>query len=93
MNGPNSEKSIRIDNLGIGYQSASGGKPFIRKGIFFSGCRGEMIALIGLNGIGKSTLLRTIAGLQKRLSGGLFFGEKPAEQFSHLETARLISEN
>jgi branched-chain amino acid transport system ATP-binding protein len=35
--------------------------------------RGEVFAMIGANGAGKSSLMRTIAGLQKPTSGSLFF--------------------
>lgn len=37
--------------------------------------RGEKIALIGANGIGKTTLLRSILGLQKPISGTAFLGD------------------
>lgn len=33
--------------------------------------KGEMVLLLGANGIGKSTLLRTISGVQQALSGSV----------------------
>jgi iron complex transport system ATP-binding protein len=37
---------------------------------------GSFIALLGINGIGKSTLLKTISGLQKPISGRVMFTGK-----------------
>ena len=37
--------------------------------------RGQKIALVGANGIGKTTLLRSILGLNKPVSGGVQLGE------------------
>jgi branched-chain amino acid transport system ATP-binding protein len=38
--------------------------------------RGEVVALIGANGAGKSTTLRTISGLVRARSGGIFFRDQ-----------------
>lgn len=43
------------------------------KGISFSLDAGEIVALIGSNGAGKSTTLRTISGLEKAKSGSIQF--------------------
>ena len=42
---------------------------------------GKMFAFIGANGGGKSTLLRTIAGLQRPASGHVLFDGEPVDQF------------
>ncbi len=39
--------------------------------------QGEVVTLIGANGAGKSTTLRTISGLLKPKSGEIFFGGQP----------------
>jgi branched-chain amino acid transport system ATP-binding protein len=36
---------------------------------------GELVAIIGANGAGKSSLIRTIAGIEKARSGHIHFGE------------------
>ena len=54
-----------------------------------AGC--ELVALIGRNGLGKSTLLRTIAGLQPALSGEITVAGKPLEQYSRSELAGVLS--
>ncbi len=38
--------------------------------------RGEIVAIVGANGAGKSSLIRTIAGIEKRHSGKIVFNEK-----------------
>jgi iron complex transport system ATP-binding protein len=49
---------------------------------------GEMLAIIGRNGIGKSTLLATLAGLRAPLSGEVRFGGQPLAELSPRERAR-----
>jgi branched-chain amino acid transport system ATP-binding protein len=38
--------------------------------------KGEIVAIIGANGAGKSSLIRTIAGIEKLRSGRIFFKQK-----------------
>lgn len=53
--------------------------------------KGKLIALIGANGIGKSTLLRTITGIQKTISGTVFLNEKNVHQMNPLALAKNLS--
>ncbi len=46
------------------------------RGVSFDLNQGEIIALIGANGAGKSTILRTISGLVKSKSGSIRFADK-----------------
>jgi len=41
--------------------------------------KGEIVALVGANGAGKSTTLKTIAGILRRMSGSVTFEEKHIE--------------
>jgi iron complex transport system ATP-binding protein len=50
-----------------------------------------LIILLGRNGIGKSTLLRTLAGLQPPVSGELKLMGKDINQYSQIEKSKLIS--
>lgn len=52
---------------------------------------GEMVALIGPNGVGKSTLLRTLAGMLSPLSGQVLLDEQDIHQMSALELARHLA--
>ncbi len=73
-------RMLKIDNLKVNY----GGIEAV-KGISFEVDEGSIVTLIGANGAGKSTTLRTIAGLVTAKSGTVTFkGEnitgKPANQ-------------
>jgi branched-chain amino acid transport system ATP-binding protein len=51
--------------------------------------RGEVVALLGRNGAGKSTALKAIMGLVPPLSGEVIFNEKRISQLPPYEIARL----
>lgn len=78
---------LKAEKLSIGY----GNDDTIFPEISFVADEREMIALLGVNGIGKSTLLRTISGLQKSVNGTISVGEKPLESLTVQERAKLIS--
>lgn len=56
--------AIEVSDLAIGYGSA-----IVQQHLSFSLHRGEMVALLGRNGCGKSTLMRTLVGMQPALAG------------------------
>lgn len=53
--------------------------------------KGKLIALIGANGIGKSTLLRTLTGIQKPLSGIVSLNEKNIHELDSLTLSQNLS--
>lgn len=53
--------------------------------------KGKLISLIGANGIGKSTLLRTLTGIQKPLSGEVFLNSKNIQELAPLALAKEMS--
>ena len=77
---------LQTDNLTVGYD----GKAVIRN-ICLNIHKGEIVTLIGANGSGKSTVLKTIAGYKERLGGNLFFMEKDLDSFSRKERAERFS--
>lgn len=77
---------LETEMLNIGY----GIDKIIFPDISFATNEGEMIALLGVNGIGKSTLLRTISGLQNSVSGIISVGEKQLQSLTVQERAKLI---
>lgn len=86
-------KSINIVstfNLSIGYKTK---KETLRVAVNLNLNlqQGKLIALIGGNGIGKSTLLRTLTGIQKPISGTVFLNEKDIQSFNSNELAQSLS--
>ncbi|MDD5324626.1 MAG: ABC transporter ATP-binding protein [Polaromonas sp.] len=65
------------------------GASHILRGINFQVARGETIGLMGRNGMGKSTLLKSIMGLVRPRSGSVAIAGKPAMGRAPYEIARL----
>lgn len=59
---------FEVRNLSIGY-----GKIVVHSNINMKATKGDIIAVTGHNGVGKSTFLRTICGLQKALAGDVIW--------------------
>ena len=57
------------------------------KGVSFEVGEGEIVALIGANGAGKSTILKTISGLMHPRSGSITFLDK---NIAHTEAHKLV---
>lgn len=52
---------------------------------------GSFIALVGRNGVGKSTLLRALAGVSRCAGGDVLYGEKSLYQMRNSELSRTIA--
>lgn len=59
--------------------------------INFKLLKGELTAIVGINGIGKSTLLRTLGNFQAKVSGSIKINGNDLENFQPLELASKIS--
>jgi iron complex transport system ATP-binding protein len=81
---------LTTQNLSIGYTSKKG-TLIIAENLNLNLQAGKLIALIGANGIGKSTLLRTITGIQKPLQGTVLLNEKKISSYEPLELAQNLS--
>ncbi len=86
MNSKKQHPSLKASDLSIGYKSTA-----IAENINFALSEGELTAIVGINGIGKSTLLRTLGNVQPKLAGRLQIGEKELESYPPLELATKIS--
>lgn len=75
------------ENITIGYSPASA----LVKDINFNVKEGQLVALLGVNGIGKSTLLKTLAGLYSLLSGKILLDTSDVAFISPLERAKKVS--
>jgi len=81
---------LQTQHLRIGYSSKAYTK-VIASDVFIQLEQGKLIGLVGANGIGKSTLLRTLTGIQKSISGTVLLNEKPIDSFEPLALAQQIS--
>ena len=81
---------LSTSNLSIGYKTKSS-TIIIGKNLNVNLREGKLIALIGANGIGKSTLLRTITGIQKPISGTVLLNEKNIHELNSLTLAQNLS--
>jgi len=80
---------LSLNSLKIGYVSGKK-ENILLPPLSASAIRGELIAVIGRNGIGKSTLLRTLAGLQQPLGGEIFYSKKNIRDYSRMELAQEV---
>ena len=81
---------LNTSNLSIGYKSKKG-TVVIAEDLNLTFDSGKLIALIGANGIGKSTLLRTITGIQSPLAGSVFLNDKNISTYKPLDLAQSLS--
>ena len=82
------EPMLKIDNIDVYY-----GAIHALKGISLEVNEGEIVTLIGANGAGKSTTLRTISGLLKPKTGSItFLGQNIAGVRAHEIVKKGISQ-
>jgi ATP-binding cassette subfamily F protein 3 len=77
---------LTVDSVSIGYDEKK-----IAEAISFRITRGESIALVGPNGIGKSTLLKTIVQKLKPLEGDIRYGSNVTIGYYDQQQAELSS--
>src|SRR6516225_8481176 len=78
--------NIEGRNLTIGYPDRTVGH-----GLDVALATGEVLALLGPNGGGKTTLLKTLLGLLRPKAGEVRLGDKPLNNYSIRERARVIA--
>ncbi|MDR7211395.1 ABC transporter ATP-binding protein [Flavobacterium piscis] len=81
---------LSTSNLSIGYKTSKAAVT-IAQNLNLSLSSGKLISLIGANGIGKSTLLRTITGIQSPLAGNVFLNDKNINAYKSLDLAQSLS--
>ncbi len=83
--------NIELKNVAVGYEQTNGKFLEILKEINFNATAGEMVALIGSNGIGKSTLLRTMVGFHKYFGGEIKVNGDDLGRIDEKDLARIMS--
>jgi iron complex transport system ATP-binding protein len=81
---------ITANDLSIGYRNKSG-DTCIASSINLEIEEGELVGLIGVNGVGKSTLLRSLSGVQPYLNGEVSILNKNLQKLSSEDLAKTIS--
>jgi ABC-type cobalamin/Fe3+-siderophores transport system ATPase subunit len=81
------EHSVELKDLWLGYRPGE----YLVRGVNASVRQGEMVALVGRNGTGKSTLLRTIAGIQSAMQGEVLLNGRSIDQILPRERSLLLS--
>ncbi len=61
---------LRVEDIHVAYEKVE-----VVKGISFCVHQGEIVVIIGANGAGKTTVINTIAGLLKPVSGSIYFND------------------
>lgn len=78
-------RAITVEKLAIGYEST------LLQDINFTIEEGEVVSLLGKNGIGKSTLIKTILGLVPSKKGEIRIGGENIKKYTPVEMAREVS--
>ncbi len=83
------KETVLLEDLCIGYQTKQQSR-VVAENINASLYEGELTCLIGANGVGKSTLLRTLSAFQPPLSGKVMLRGRALTDYSSHELARNI---
>ena len=78
--------SIEVDNLSCGY-----GKNVILKDINLELNTGETLTILGPNGVGKTTLFKTILGLIDKIEGDIRIQNEDISKISRKDLAKLVA--
>lgn len=81
---------IKTTNLSIGYTSKKNVNT-IAANLNIELGKGKLVCLLGKNGIGKSTLLRTLTKVQPALSGEIFINNNNIKNLNSLDLAKSLS--
>lgn len=81
---------LKTNNLSIGYTSKKE-QTIIASNINIELKKGEFVGLIGGNGIGKSTLLRTLTKVQNPISGQISINGKDLLKHSNIDLSKALS--
>lgn len=84
------KSTIKIQDLSIGYINKGNSPKIVAQKINGEIKQKELTCLLGANGIGKSTLLRTLSGFQKPLHGNILINEKDVGDYSDSQLSTII---
>jgi len=86
-----SSKILYTKDLAVGYKRKKSDAYILLDHLNLSVENGELICLLGQNGFGKSTLLRTLTGVQKPIKGDFFINGKSISSYERSQLAKVLS--
>lgn len=82
---------LKAEGLDIGYRPRQGTPRVVAANLELHLHAGEVVCLLGPNGVGKSTLLRTLVGMQPPLAGRVWLDGADLTHLNPREVARRLS--
>ena len=83
------EATVELKGLSIGYKTRQGER-IVSRNLTADIRSGELTCLLGENGVGKSTLLRTLSAFQPKLGGTIYILGRELESYTDKERAKMI---
>lgn len=85
------QPTIEISHLSTGYPVGKGNTKVVATDLQATIYSGELTCLLGANGVGKSTLLRTLSAFQPPLGGTIRIQGRDLSAYSDRQLARVLS--
>lgn len=83
------QQTIHLESLAIGYRTKKSTK-VVARDLTTTIYSGELTCLLGANGVGKSTLLRTLSAFQPRLGGDITILDRSIDNYSDKRISRTL---
>lgn len=80
---------LRSQHIAIGYHTKP--EKIVLSNINLCLFQGELTCLLGQNGIGKTTLIKTLTGILPALSGKVLIDNKEIQKYNNIELSKLLS--
>lgn len=77
---------LEVNNISFSYS-----KKEILNNVSFKIDKGEIVTILGKNGVGKTTLLEILLSIKKAKNGSILLNNKNLEEYSSKEKAKLIA--
>ena len=78
--------NIKVEQLAVGY-----GNKTVCANINLNLAKGELCAIVGVNGVGKSTFIKTLGSLQAKMKGNIRIADKNLTDFGSDALAKTLS--
>ena len=81
-------KTLDIQHVSFAYSKKG---PQVLKDVSFSAEEGDLLAVLGPNGVGKSTLFKCMLGFMKKYEGKIFLNGADVSEMTHKQIAKQIA--